>query len=257
MEYLSWDLSILSRSVAYANLSAASANIGISQPQLSRIIAKLEEQLSVPLLDRESKRKSSWTPEAYRLAEIYTKTLKSFRTDVQTLTDQATPHEFRVGTLEGLVTQALKLCHGLLESTSVMVVHLDVLDISQLVEAFAKNDLDLIITAYDLGPRKYRASKTIGYQSVETVGQGVPQVLSHFEYASKPHKGSPTEKAFVSNSLSVRKTWLETYGGRGTLPGVLRSAPEQGPQELTVTVIAHDHTPAALWDKIQELVAYG
>ena len=59
MEYLSWDLAILSRATHYPNLSIASTHVGLSQPQLSRIVAKLEEQYGVQLLDREARRDQS------------------------------------------------------------------------------------------------------------------------------------------------------------------------------------------------------
>ncbi|MHA0112066.1 LysR family transcriptional regulator, partial [Klebsiella pneumoniae] len=69
-----WDLSVLTRATQYANLSIAADHVGISQPQLSRIVAKLEDQLGLILLDRESRRKSAWTPAAHRLADIYSRT---------------------------------------------------------------------------------------------------------------------------------------------------------------------------------------
>src|SRR5688500_1926000 len=112
MDYLSWDLAILSRAIAYPNLSGASSHVGLSQPQLSRIVAKLEEQLGLTLLDRETKRKSSWTPAAYRLSEIYTKTFHNFRSEVGKLSDGLEPEHIRVGTLEGLIPLAMSFCHG-------------------------------------------------------------------------------------------------------------------------------------------------
>jgi len=71
MEHFNWELSVLSRAVAYQNLSGASQHVGLSQPQLSRIIQKLEAQWSVVLLDRSAKRKACWTPAAYKLARVY------------------------------------------------------------------------------------------------------------------------------------------------------------------------------------------
>src|SRR4051812_25745685 len=124
MDYLSWDLAILSRAIAYSNLSAASAHVGLSQPQLSRIVAKLEEQLGLTLLDRETRRKSSWTPAAYRLAEIYTKTFQGFRAEVSHLAGGLVPHELRIGSLDGLVDRAMAFARAILDKTKVMVVHL-------------------------------------------------------------------------------------------------------------------------------------
>src|SRR5476649_2133312 len=115
MDYLSWDLSILSRATAYENLSRASAHVGLSQPQLSRIVAKLEESLGLTLLDRESRRKSSWTPAAYRLAEIYQGTVQAFNAEIATLATGLTPRELRIGTLEGLVPTAMAFVKQLLD----------------------------------------------------------------------------------------------------------------------------------------------
>src|SRR6476619_4490077 len=124
MEYLSWDLSILSHAVAYPNLAGASAHVGLSQPQLSRIIAKLEAETGLTLLDRETRRKSSWTPAAYRLAEIYAKTFSNFRAELAGVEGTAFPDHLRIGTLEGLLPQAMPFCKSLLDETDAMVVDL-------------------------------------------------------------------------------------------------------------------------------------
>ena len=47
MERFSTELSLLSKAIAYPNLSTASVQIGVSQPQLSRTIMKLEQELKV------------------------------------------------------------------------------------------------------------------------------------------------------------------------------------------------------------------
>jgi hypothetical protein len=254
MEYLSWDLSILSRATAYANLSTASAHVGLSQPQLSRIVAKLEEQLGVPLLDRESRRKSSWTPAAHRLAEIYTKTLLGFRAEVNALASGVTPRELKVGTLEGLVPVALGFCHAVLTGTAVGIVQLDILDTSFLEERFAKNDLDLIFTAHDLGARKYRHVKALGYQQVEAIRNGDLMLFSQFEYASTRHKGIETEKAFVSNSLRVRQDWMARYGGTTSMPTPVTPKRTGRKGELTVVAVAHDNMPSGFWTEILQFL---
>lgn len=258
MDYLSWDLSILARATAYSNLSAASEHVGLSQPQLSRIVAKLEEQLGLTLLDRETRRKSSWTPAAYRLADIYTKTFQNFRTEVSTLAGGLVPHELRIGTLEGLIDRAMAFGRTILEKTSVMVVHLDVLDTSYLEERFAKNDLDLIFTARDDETRKTRFAKDLGYQSIdliETSPKGTDKnalrVFSAFEYATQAPKGPPTEKAFVSNSLRLRQDWLAAYGGKGTLPSPVRSARSGSKHEVIAVVLAHESLPVSLWLELE------
>jgi hypothetical protein len=254
MEYLSWDLSILSRAVAYANLSSASAHVGLSQPQLSRIVAKLESELDVVLLDRETRRKSSWTPTAYRLAEIYARAFHNFRAEVASLTQGLDPDHFRVGTLEGLIPQALAFCHALLSSTKVMVVELDVLDQNFLEEKFTKNEVDVIFSMREPGRKKFRYVKVLGYQTIEPVEKGEPRVYSMFEYASTLQKGKPKAKTFVSNSLRVRQEWFEQFGGSGSLPSDMRAKKTGKKTEVPVLVIAHDALPPRVWGEIETLL---
>ena len=61
MQQLYYELGVLAKAVNFKNLSAAALHVGLSQPQLSRIIAKIEEELKIVLLDRSAKRKSGWT----------------------------------------------------------------------------------------------------------------------------------------------------------------------------------------------------
>lgn len=255
MEYLSWDLSILSRAVAYPNLSGASTHVGLSQPQLSRIIAKLEADTGLTLLDRETRRKSSWTPAAYRLAEIYAKTFSNFRADLAAVEGTAFPDHLRIGTLEGLLPQAMPFCKALLDETEVMVIDLMVLDTNYLEELFSKNTLDMILSIREPGRKKFRHLKVLGYQSEDVVrGRSDLKVVSTFEYASEPHKSKPTEKIFVSNSLRVRQEWIENYGGTGTIPSPVRAKKSTKQKlELDVMLIAHDHMNPGAWQTIASL----
>ena len=254
MEYLSWDLSILSRAVVYPNLSSASAHVGLSQPQLSRIVAKLEAELDVVLLDRETRRKSSWTPTAYRLAEIYARAFNNFRTEVASLALGLDPDHFRVGTLEGLIPQALAFCQSLLTRTKVMIVELDVLDQNFLEEKFSKNEIDIMFSMREPGRKKYRYVRVLGYQTIETIEKGSPRIYSMFEYASTLSKGKPKAKAFVSNSLSVRQLWFERYGGTGSLPSTMRPKKSGKKSEVPALVIAHDALPPLVWNQIEQLL---
>lgn len=254
MEYLSWDLSILNRAVAYPNLSSASAHVGLSQPQLSRIVAKLESELDLVLLDRETRRKSSWTPTAYRLAEIYGRTFHHFRSEIASLSQGLDPDHFRVGTLEGLIPQALEFCHSLLTHTKVMVIELDVLDQNFLEEKFSKNEIDIIFSMREPGRKKYRYVRILGYQTIEMIEQGQPRIYSMFEYASMVQKGKPKAKAFVSNSLSVRQQWFNQFGGTGSLPSTMRPKKTGKKSEVPALVIAHDALPPLVWSQIEKLL---
>src|ERR1700758_5366929 len=125
---LHWEMSVLSRSVAYPNLSGAAAHVGLSQPQLSRIISKLGGEFQVQLLDRAARRKSGWTAAAFKLAEVYSNSQRKLESEIQKLVKQAEPTQIRMGTLEGVSGSASQICRSVLKSTSVSVVCLDVHD---------------------------------------------------------------------------------------------------------------------------------
>src|SRR4051794_20367369 len=101
MDHLHSELSVLSRAVAFDNLSSAAGPVGLSQPQLSRIVSRIEQELGVVLLDRGAKRKSGWTPVAHRLAELFSKSTRHFQEQVQRMLQAAEPTEIRVAALEG------------------------------------------------------------------------------------------------------------------------------------------------------------
>jgi hypothetical protein len=254
MDYLSWDLAILSRAVAYNNLSGASAHVGLSQPQLSRIVAKLEDQLNISLLDRETKRKSSWTPAAFRLAEIYTATFLNFRTEVNQLAEGLEPDTLRIGALEGLIPLAMEFCKKLHANTDIMVIELNIHDTNALEEKFLKAELDLIYTVREPSRKKFRYTENLGYQTLDKVETGPMQIFSTFEFTSKMHKGKPKERCFVSNSLRVRQDWIEKNGGQGILPSVVKSKKSDKKNEVPVIVVAHDHLPQNFWKNISKLL---
>ena len=58
LQNLAYELSVLVKAVQHKNLSAAAVHVGLSQPQLSRLVAKIEHELNIILLDRTARRKS-------------------------------------------------------------------------------------------------------------------------------------------------------------------------------------------------------
>ena len=106
MEQVQWELSILCKAVAFENLSLAASNIHLSQPQLSRIVKRIEEELSLTLLDRKSKRNSSWTLVARRLAALVEKHNRILKQDLQGLSAHSQVTRLNVATLEGLTPLA-------------------------------------------------------------------------------------------------------------------------------------------------------
>ena len=275
LEALSWELSVIAKAVAYKNLSGAAQNVGISQPQLSRIVNRVETSLGCVLLDRGSRRKSGWTPVAFSLAEVYLKSIRSLTSQVEKLVEGSEPKLIRIGALEGLIGIAVKFCHLAMERTSVGTVDLDVYDFSQLEGKFFRGDLDLIFTAREPDRKKYRYSKRLGYQSLELVDSSAKyRVMSSFEYAILETKSKRTatlkgleksleatdkdSRTLISNSLLVRKMWIDAYGGTGTLPSAVRSS-KRAPAALTkvvendeVFLFAQDSVSPTFWEHVAD-----
>lgn len=249
---LYWEFSVLSRSVAYQNLSGASLHVGLSQPQLSRIVAKLEAELKVILLDRSARRKSTWTPLAFRLAELYSNSNRKLNGDINNLVKLAEPTHLCVGTLEGIVSLSLHFCHSLLRTASIRMMELNVHDLNRLEEHFLGGELDVIFTSRPPGRKKYKYSREVGYQTLDRIRKNsTTQVMSSFEFETG-HGSLPDDecaKVFVSNSLEVRKSWISQYGGVGQIPS---SVSKQKPQKdaQAVLVIATDQLSPQLWERI-------
>src|SRR6476620_7479680 len=103
MDNLHWQLSVLSKAIHYKNLSGAAAHVGLSQPQLSRIVSRLEGELGVVLLDRAARRKSGWTPIAYKIADTYFRTSRKLTQSLLQLKSDDQVNQLSIGTLEGLM----------------------------------------------------------------------------------------------------------------------------------------------------------
>ncbi|MCX6126433.1 MAG: LysR family transcriptional regulator [Proteobacteria bacterium] len=251
MEYLNWELSVLSRAVAFSNLSGASSHIGVSQPQLSRIVSKLEREHGVLLLNRETKRKSAWTPDALKLSELYSKLVQQFRIDVSVIGKSAEPKILRVGSLDGLMDDAVAFCRGLFSSLPVVTVDLTVGDLGELEEKYFKGSLEFLLTSREPGRKKIGRSEILGYQALEIEGptDGI-RVLSAFEYSSQAEaagkgQGKPT---FVSNSLVARQRWIKDFRGYGTLPSSVQKKQKKGPKHVVpVYLVGLDHLPESYW----------
>jgi len=253
MEKLSWELSVLSKAVAFTNLSSAAGPVGLSQPQLSRIVSRLEGELQVVLLDRTAKRKSGWTPMAHRLAEIYGKSSRHLTEQILRLTAQESdPQSLRIGALDGLAGVASELSAQVFKKTAVRSIELDLFDVIQLEEIFMKGELDLIFSGREPGRKKFRYVLRLGYQSLEEAGRpGETRVMSPFEISlKKKTRGSETERTLISNSLSVRRHWIESFGGRGVIPSPMRKTPSARGKDAPVYLVAQDSLSPRLWEKI-------
>lgn len=250
MEHLNWELSVLSKAIPYNNLSGAAQHVGISQPQLSRIVARIEEQTGLTLLDREARRKSAWTPHAFKLAEIYSKTARAFAGEIQGLSHGAQVTHVKVGALEGLVPVASRFCELLFKS-GIQVVELDVEDLDDLEAGFFKGAFDFILTFREPGRKKFKNSRKLGYQSLKKTGAGKVQVLSSFEFSTGTGVGAGVgagvmvNPTLVSNSLEVRRDWITRRQGAGVLPSAIRAQKSAG--DVPALLLAGDAIPAMLW----------
>lgn len=250
MDHIHWELSVLSRAVAYKNLSGASTQVGLSQPQLSRIIAKLEKNLGILLLDRTTKRNASWTPTAFKLVELYSKAIRNLDHELSRLTEKSLNKHIKIGALEGLIPTVLPYAKKLLESGP-LTVDVAIYDLNQLEEHFFKGEFDLIFGPREPGKKKFKYVKVLGYQVLEKIQKSeVPLVMSSFEYATQRAKQNNEKPILISNSLMVRKMWLEQIGGQGIVPSaVLKQRPSRDSVE-SVFMLANDNFNQALWEKL-------
>ena len=251
MEKISHELSVLSRAVAYKNLSGASAHVGLSQPQLSRIVKRIEETFSIVLLDRGAKRNATWTPTAHRLADFYLKKMRVFDRELEALVHSSQTRQVVVGTLEGLMNVALPFVHLLLEKVNVRLVEIDVYDLDRLEELFARGELDLIFSSREPGRKKFLYSQQLGYQSLDTV-QSNPHfhVMSTYEYGGNRDKLRDAERLLISNSLAIRREWFRKFGGRGTIPSEPRLEKKSSADTEPIIMIGSDTLSPKIWAEL-------
>ena len=187
MEYLNWDLDVLSRAIVYTNLSGAAQHIGISQPQLSRIVSKLEERYGIVLLNRESKRKSTWTHDAFTLVENYKQACHQFQSAVNQLNEEAIPKKIMIASLEGMTIFAVQLAKFAFKNLGISEVTIDILDLNKIEEYFLKNRYDFILSQRTPGRTKYEYVMPIGFQTIDFNMSKNEEtlVLSSFEKSSK------------------------------------------------------------------------
>ena len=252
MDTLHWPLTVLSKAVHFKNLTGASAHVGLSQPQMSRLISQLEKEFDITLLDRSAKRKSAWTPAAHRLAEIYSQNARKLQSSIQEAIIAQIPSQVNIGSLEGLKALSLDVAHTLLENSKITAVELDVYDQNDLEEKFFNGDLDLIFTSHEPGKQKFKHLIEVGFQSLNEVETNKTfTVLSPYEYGRLKKK--PENKILISNSLSVRKHWLETYGGCGTVPSTVKKT--KGRDQMPVLIIGTELFNENVWRVVESAAA--
>ena len=252
-------LAILGQAVEYKNLTAAAQQIGLSQPQLSRIVSTLEKKLNVTLLDRSSRRNTKWTDVALKIAEIYIQSAKNLQHALTLAAVETEPSLLRIGMLEGLTGTALSICRKILQKTNIKVLELDVYDLNQLETMFLNDDLDIIFSSREPGKKKNQHIKQLGYQILDVEEKGRDyQILSLYQYRSQTQKSKRVsklvEKTVVSNSLAVRKAWMENFGGYGVFPSAVYERRKGLKTEQEVFMVANDDLPKRWWNVIEGIV---
>ena len=245
---------MLSKAIHYKNLSGASSHVGLSQPQLSRIIARLENELGLVLLDRTARRKAGWTPMALRIAETYVRASRKLAQSLEQIKTHEFPSHLSIGILEGLANFATRFCHQLYQQKEIRWIELNVYDLSELEERFHREELDLIFSSREPDRHKFKYIKTMGWQLLRPHGSAAGiRALSPYEKEMTIKPRRPESRFFMSNSLAVRKIWIEELGGNGTLPtGIGENRPEQE-GEVPVYMIASDIMSPMVWETLQKI----
>jgi DNA-binding MarR family transcriptional regulator len=250
---LSWEMTVLSRAMSYSNLSAAAQHVGLSQPQLSRIVSKLEAETGLMLLDRRSKRNSTWTPKARELVLAYQRADRTFKSDLQRISEDSVVESLRIGTLEGLRRIALKLIEKLLEKAFLKTIEVDVYDIGPLEERFMRGVLDLALTVQEPSRSKVKYLSRIGYQSVDFIeGRKDLKVFSPYEYGImqiKNPKSLTSSKILISNSLLIREDFMTELKASGSRPSDVTPT-RSSSKPLPVLLLGNEILPKKVWDEI-------
>jgi len=249
MTELHWPLSVLNRCIEYKNLTAASKHVGLSQPQLSRLIKQIEEELEVVLLDRSSPRHSTWTPTARAVADIYHQSDLSLNSKLNQYLEESYQKEIKIGCLEGLSTLAKSSANKVLTKTKVTTVILNIYDLNLLETKFLSGDLDLIYTSRDPSRKKYEKTKILGYQNLSKAKDSKNnnlQILSPYENQYFKTRAKSLKK-LISNSLAIRRGFQNDYGGSCTIPSeILKS--KSSKEHLPVLLIGQDSVSKEVWN---------
>jgi len=248
MNALHWPLSVLSRSVEYKNLTAASKHVGLSQPQLSRLIKQIEEELEVTLLDRSSPRHSTWTPAARAVAEIYHQSERSLEAKLAEHLEDSFQKQIKIGCLEGLSSLARTSVHQVLSQTKVNEVTLNLYDLNLLEAKFLSGELDAVFTSRDPSRKKFSKVSTLGYQTLSTLKGTHPanvNILSPFEDQILKNSKKPSKK-LISNSLAMRRNYQLEFGGSCTVPSEVKKIKKLS-DGIPVLLIGKDSLAQEIW----------
>ncbi len=253
LQSLAYELSVLAKAIQHKNLSAAAVHVGLSQPQLSRLVAKIESELKVVLLDRTARRTSGWTPLAQQLAMTFAKGMGPPHGEPPPLAEERDITEVRIGSLEGLSSLSTQFARSCFDQLGLKLVYLDLLDFRDLDAQFLSGNLDLIFTVKNPSKQKYTKMIEVGFQQMEKVNSDPSTlVCSPFEYAGLDKSElQEASHILVSNSLSLRSDWLHDIGGSGTLPVDAKKG--RGKGYYSIYLIGSDLLSPRLWEQMKNL----
>lgn len=237
---LAWEINVLSKCLAFPNLSVASEHVGLSQPQISRIVKRLEEELQLELLDRQSRRHSHWTPSAMRLVEEFQSLHRDFQNRLHELQHRSDQTKIRIGTLEGLYEPACRIAQELFQGHATENIELNIYDLNELTEHFLGGDLDLVLTSRETGRRKFPIWRQLGYQILDFKGPVRAEIIVESPSEDKSvlrFEENITQKVLVSNSLALRSFWIANFGARGRIPSPLLKTKSQAPKGSRVEAV--------------------
>jgi DNA-binding transcriptional LysR family regulator len=236
---LAWELSVLAKCLPFPNLSVASEHVGLSQPQISRIVKRLEEELQLDLLDRQSRRNSHWTPSAVRLVEEFQTLHRAFQERLGELQNRSDQTLIRIGTLEGLHELASRIALSLFKAHTTENIELNIYDLNELSEHFLQGDLDLVLTSRETSRKKFPIWRQIGYQILATEGAARSDIVveSPSEDNRVQRLEDSTQKLLVSNSLAVRRHWIAHFAARGQVPSQILKSKTQAPKGAKIEAV--------------------
>jgi DNA-binding transcriptional LysR family regulator len=254
MQQIYYELGVLAKSVHYKNLSGAALHVGLSQPQLSRIIMKIEEELKIVLLDRSAKRKSGWTPIAFSLATMFDKSIKRLEVELMGFSQNQMIGDLHIGTLEGLSSFAMEACQHGFNEVGVSKIFIEIYDLNELEANFMAGNLDLIFTSKSPGRQKFKFLKELGFQVLEKIQSDKNYaVLSSFEYGRAHKKEFDAFKhVLITNSLAMRREWFQKIGGTGFMPTEAKRG--KAKEHEPVLMIGSEILNPKLWQQMSAFV---
>ncbi len=254
MQQIYYELSVLAKAIHFKNLSAAALHVGLSQPQLSRIIAKIEDELKIVLLDRSAKRKSGWTSIAFQLSEMFEKSIKRLEGELMSISQNQMAAEIHIGTLEGLSSFAMDVCKHCFDQIGVAKIFIEIYDLNELEAHFLSGHLDLIFTSKSPGRQKFKYLTELGFQVLDRIQTDKNYaVLSSFEYGRANKKDFDEHKhVLVTNSLAMRREWFKQIGGTGFLPTEAKKGKSK--EHEPVLMIGSEILNPKLWSQITTFI---